>query len=48
MIDVIEPARDALELPMIRPPETEKLLSSNLLRQVTCKLLQMIFSICPP
>ena len=43
MIDVIEPARDALELPMTRPPETEKLLSCNLLWQVTCRLLQMIF-----
>ena len=29
MIDVIELARDALEFPMTRPPETEKLLSCN-------------------
>ena len=42
-IDVIEPARDALELPMTQPPETEKLLSCNLLWQVTCRHMQMIF-----
>ena len=44
MIDVIEPAGDALELPMTQPPETEKLLSCNLLRQATCRHMQMIFS----
>ena len=32
-----------MELPMTWPPETEKLLSCNLLRQVTCRHLQMIF-----
>ena len=42
-MDVIEPARDALEFPMTRPPETETLLSCNLLRQVTCRHVQMIF-----
>ena len=43
MIDVIKPARDALEFP-IGPPETEKLLSCNLLWQVTCRHMQMIFA----
>ena len=41
MIDVIEPARDALELPIGLLPETEKLLSCNLLGQVPRRHLQI-------